>query len=33
VPIFNSIEWLTDDERRKITEANAKKLFSRMTAS
>lgn len=33
VPIFNSIEWLTDDERRQITEANAKKLFSRMTAS
>jgi 4-oxalmesaconate hydratase len=30
VPIFQSIEWLTDEERHKITEGNARKVFSRM---
>ena len=30
VPIFQSIEWLSEDDRRKITEGNAKKIFSRM---
>src|SRR6185295_15330421 len=30
VPIFQDIEWLTDEDRYKITEGNAKKLFSRM---
>ena len=33
VPIFKSIDWLTDEERYKITEGNAKKVFSRMSAS
>ena len=33
VPIFRSIDWLTDEERYKITEGNARKLFSRMFAS
>jgi 4-oxalmesaconate hydratase len=32
VPIFKSIDWLTDEERRKITEGNARKVFSRMLA-
>jgi hypothetical protein len=30
VPIFQSIDWLTDDQRYKITEGNARKAFSRM---
>jgi 4-oxalmesaconate hydratase len=30
VPIFQSIDWLTDEDRRKITEGNAQKVFSRM---
>jgi hypothetical protein len=30
VPIFQSIDWLSEEERYKITEANAKKVFSRM---
>ena len=30
VPIFQSIDWLTEEDRRKITEGNAKKVFSRM---
>jgi 4-oxalmesaconate hydratase len=30
VPIFQSIEWLSDEDRKKITEDNAKKLFSRI---
>ena len=33
VPIFKSIDWLTEEERHKITEGNAKKVFSRMSAS
>jgi 4-oxalmesaconate hydratase len=32
VPIFQSIDWLSEGDRRKITEGNAKKLFSRMAA-
>ena len=32
VPIFQSIDWLTDEERYKITEGNARKVFSRMFA-
>lgn len=31
VPIFDSIEWLSDADRRKITEGNARKVFSRMS--
>jgi 4-oxalmesaconate hydratase len=30
VPIFQSIEWLSDEDRRQITEGNAKNVFSRM---
>ena len=30
VPIFQSIEWLSDADRHKITEGNAKNVFSRM---
>ncbi|MFQ5682942.1 MAG: amidohydrolase family protein [Candidatus Binatia bacterium] len=30
VPIFESIEWLSKDDRRKITEGNARKVYSRM---
>jgi 4-oxalmesaconate hydratase len=30
VPVFQSIDWLTDEERTKITEGNARKVFSRM---
>lgn len=30
VPIFNSIEWLSAEDRKKITELNAKKVFGRM---
>jgi 4-oxalmesaconate hydratase len=30
VPIFQSIDWLTDADRRKITEGNARKVFSRI---
>jgi hypothetical protein len=32
VPIFQSIDWLTAEERYKITEGNAKKVFSRISA-
>ena len=32
VPLFQSIDWLTEEERHKITEGNAKKVFSRMFA-
>jgi len=32
VPIFKSIEWLSEEDKTKITEGNAKKLFSRMAA-
>ncbi len=32
VPIFQSIEWLSEEDRKKITEENAKKVFSRMFA-
>jgi len=32
VPIFQSIDWLSDEERTKITEGNARKVFSRMFA-
>jgi 4-oxalmesaconate hydratase len=32
VPIFDSIDWLTPEERHKITEGNAKKVFSCMFA-
>ncbi len=31
VPIFESIEWLSDEDRKKITEGNARKVYSRMT--
>ena len=30
VPIFQSIEWLSEEDRRKITELNARKLYARM---
>jgi 4-oxalmesaconate hydratase len=30
VPVFKSIEWLSDEDRRKITEGNARKVYSRM---
>jgi 4-oxalmesaconate hydratase len=30
VPLFLSIDWLTKEEHYKITEGNAKKVFSRM---
>jgi 4-oxalmesaconate hydratase len=30
VPIFQSIDWLSDDERYKITEGNARKVYSRV---
>jgi 4-oxalmesaconate hydratase len=30
VPIFQSIEWLSEEDRLKITEGNAKKIFSRI---
>jgi 4-oxalmesaconate hydratase len=33
VPIFKSIDWLSDEERYKITEGNARKVFSRMFAT
>ena len=32
VPIFQSIDWLTEEERHKITEGNAKKIFARMSS-
>jgi len=32
VPIFKSIDWLSEEERYNITEGNAKKVFSRMFA-
>src|SRR5688500_14512947 len=32
VPIFQSIDWLSDEERYNITEGNARKVFSRMFA-
>jgi 4-oxalmesaconate hydratase len=30
VPLFQAIDWLTDEERYKIAEGNARKVFSRM---
>jgi 4-oxalmesaconate hydratase len=33
VPLFQSIDWLTDEERYKIAEGNASKVFSRIRAS
>jgi len=30
VPIFNAIEWLGEEDRQKITELNARKVFGRM---
>jgi hypothetical protein len=30
VPIFQSIDWLSADERDKITEGNARKVHSRV---
>jgi 4-oxalmesaconate hydratase len=30
VPIFQSIDWLSDEDRYKITEGNARKVFSKM---
>ena len=30
VPIFQEIDWLTTDERYKITEGNVRKLFPRI---
>jgi 4-oxalmesaconate hydratase len=32
VPIFKSIDWLSDEDRFKITEGNARTIFSRMFA-
>jgi hypothetical protein len=29
VPIFQSIEWLSDEDCHKITEGNARKVYSR----
>jgi len=31
VPIFKSIDWLTEEERQKITEGNARKVFSKIS--
>jgi predicted TIM-barrel fold metal-dependent hydrolase len=28
--MFKDIEWLTDEERLKITEGNARKVYSRL---
>ena len=30
VPLFQSIEWLSDEQRKKITEDNARKVYSHM---
>jgi 4-oxalmesaconate hydratase len=30
VPLFQAIDWLSDDDRYKITEGNARKVYSRM---
>jgi 4-oxalmesaconate hydratase len=30
VPIFQSIDWLSQEDKLKITEGNARKVFSRM---
>jgi 4-oxalmesaconate hydratase len=30
VPVFQSIEWLSDEDRYKITEGNARKVYSRI---
>jgi 4-oxalmesaconate hydratase len=32
VPIFQSIDWLSAEERYNITEGNARRVFSRMFA-
>jgi 4-oxalmesaconate hydratase len=32
VPLLQSIEWLTDEDRYKITEGNVRKVYNRMTA-
>ncbi|HKA32983.1 MAG TPA: amidohydrolase family protein, partial [Candidatus Binatia bacterium] len=32
VPIFQSIEWLSEADKKKITEENAKKVFSKAFA-
>ena len=32
VPIFQSIEWLSDEDRKKITEGNARKVYTHMSA-
>ena len=28
--LFNAIEWLSDEDRQKITEGNARKVYSRL---
>ena len=33
VPIFQSIDWLSDEDRYNITEGNAKKVYSRVNFS
>ena len=30
VPLFNGIDWLSDEDRYKITEGNHRKVYSRM---
>jgi 4-oxalmesaconate hydratase len=30
VPIFQSIDWLSDEDRYKITEGNARKVYTRI---
>jgi 4-oxalmesaconate hydratase len=30
VPIFQAIEWLSEEDRYKITEGNARKVYSRI---
>jgi 4-oxalmesaconate hydratase len=32
VPVFQSIEWLSSEDKHKITEGNARKVFSRLKA-
>jgi len=33
VPLFQSIDWLTEEDRYKITEGNARKLFPGLSAN
>lgn len=33
VPLLESIEWLTDEDRHKITEGNVRKVYNRIPAT